>query len=164
MLTHAIRNSRTLTFELSPPILYDLGLEAAVSSLVELYQKEHGLRIDYRDDNQAKPLSANTRILLFQGVRELLVNAVKHAHPQRITVSCLREGTDIRVVVEDDGVGFATADGDTFTDKTHGFGLFSLRERLKYLGGSIAIKTAPGRGAQITMTAPLATEPDNRRE
>jgi PAS domain S-box-containing protein len=164
MLTRAIGNSRTLTFELSPPILYDLGLEAAVCSLAERYGKEYGIRIDCRDDSQPKPLSYDMRILLFQGVRELFVNAVKHAHPQRITISCLREGTDIKVVVEDDGVGFATADEEALPGKTRGFGLFSLRERLKYLGGSIAIKSAPGCGAQITLTAPLSTEPDVQRE
>jgi PAS domain S-box-containing protein len=164
MLTQAIRNSRTLTFELSPPILYDLGLEAALCSLAERFRKEHGIRIDCRDDSQPKPLSDNMRILLFQGVRELLVNAVKHAHPRSITISCLRKGTDIRVVVEDDGAGFATVKGDILPGKTHGFGLFSLRERLKYLGGSIDIKSAPGHGARITLTAPLATEPYDRRE
>ena len=116
-------------------------MEAAVCSLAELYGKEHGIRIDCRDDTKPKPLSENTRILLFQGVGELLVNAVKHAYPRSITISCLREGTDIKVVVEDDGVGFATADGNTLPGNPPGFGLFSLRERLKYLGGSIARKS-----------------------
>jgi PAS domain S-box-containing protein len=164
MLTLAIRNSRTLTFELSPPILYDLGLEAAVCSLAERYRKEHGIRIDSRDDTKPKPLSADMRIILFQGVRELLVNSIKHALPRSITISCLREGTDIRIVVEDDGVGFPTSDGDILPGKTHSFGLFSLRERLKCLGGSIDIKSAPGHGTQITLTAPLATEQDVHRE
>jgi PAS domain S-box-containing protein len=154
-VTNAIQSSRTLTFELSPPILYELSLEKAVCSLAEKYQKEHGIRIDCNYDSQPKPLSDDLRILLFQGVRELLVNAVKHAHPQRITIYCLREGTDIRVVVEDDGVGFPCADGETLTDKFLGFGLFSLRERLKYIGGSIDIKSAPGRGTKITLTASL---------
>jgi signal transduction histidine kinase len=159
MITLAIRHSRTLTFELSPPILYELGLEAAVCSLAERYQKEHGIRIDCRDDRLPKPLSEDMRILLFQGVRELLVNAVKHARPRTIAISCLREGADIRVMVEDDGVGFATAAGDTMTGNYHGFGLFSMRERLKHLGGSIAIESAPGRDTRVTMTAPLLVEP-----
>jgi len=155
MISHAIRHSRTLTFELSPPILYELGLEAAFSSLAERYQKEHGIRIDFSDDHQPKPLSDDMRILLFQGVRELLVNAVKHAHARRITIFCQRKGADIRVMVEDDGGGFDTAAGENRTRKDHGFGLFSLRERLNFLGGSIAIQSTPPRGTQITLTAPL---------
>jgi len=163
MIAYAIGYSRSLTFELSPPILYELGLEAAVSSLAERYQKELGIRIDCRDDHLPKPLSDDMRILLFQGVRELIVNAVKHAHPRKIAISFLREGADIRVMVEDDGGGFDIADGEANTGKSHGFGLFSMRERLKYLGGSIAITSAPGRGTQATLTAPLLIEPEEKR-
>jgi PAS domain S-box-containing protein len=158
MINHAIRHSRSLTFELSPPILYELGLEAAVCSLAERFQKEHGIRIDCSDDHCPKPLSEDMRTLLFQGVRELLVNAVKHARPRRISISCQRAGTDIRVIVENDGDGFATAEGENMRGFDHGFGLFSLRERLKYLGGSIAIKSVPGQCTQISLTAPLAIE------
>lgn len=164
MITHAIGHSRTLTFELSPPILYELGLEAAVSSLAELYQKEHGIRIDFSDDHLHKRLSEDARILLFQGIRELLVNAVKHARPRKITISCRLEGADIRAMVEDDGIGFVTATREAMTGKLHGFGLFSLRERLNFLGGSITITSAPGRGTQVTMTAPLLTEPEEKGE
>lgn len=159
MINHAIRHSRSLTFELSPPILYELGLEAAVCSLAERFQKEHGIRIDCSDDHSPKPLSEDMRILLFQGVRELLVNAVKHARPRRISVSCQREGTEIRVMVENDGAGFAAAGGEAVREHDYGFGLFSLRERLKYLGGSIAIKSVPGQCTQVSLTAPLAIEP-----
>jgi signal transduction histidine kinase len=156
MITEAIRYFRTLTFELSPPILYELGLEAAVCSLAEHYQKEHGIRIDCLLDRQPKPLSDDMRDLLFQGVRELLVNAIKHARAEKITISCRREGTDIRVVVEDDGAGLDSAAGGSLTAKSQGFGLFSLRERLKYLGGSISIASNPGRGTRVALTAPLA--------
>jgi len=162
MISQSIQLSRSLIFELSPPILYDLGLEAALFSLVERYQKEHGIRIDCRDDRQPKPLSGDMRVLLFQGVRELLVNAVKHAHARRISISCYREGTDIRIVVEDDGVGFATADGEIVTGNNLGFGLFSLRERLKYLGGSIAITSSPGSGTQVVLSAPLTEDTEER--
>ena len=156
MITEAIRYSRALTFELGPPILYELGLEAAVCSLAEHYQKEHGIRIDCLVDRQPKPLSDDMRILLFRGVRELLVNVIKHARAKKITITCRREGTDIRVVVEDDGAGFDSAAGGGLTAKSQGIGLFSIRERLKYLGGSIAIASNPGRGTRVALTAPLA--------
>ncbi len=163
MISRSIQLSRSLIFELSPPILYDLGLEAALSSLAKRYQKEHGIRIDCSDDRRPKPLSEDMRVLLFQGVRELLVNAVKHAQPQRIIICCQREETGIRIMVKDDGIGFATA-GKNLTGTYDGFGLFSLRERLTYLGGSIDITSSPGSGTQVVLTAPLALESEEKGE
>jgi PAS domain S-box-containing protein len=158
MVSQAIRDSRTLTFELSPPVLYELGLEAAIGFLAERYQKEHGIQIEFSQDRQHKPLSGDMRVLLFQAVRELLVNAIKHARARNLRISCRREGTEIRIMVGDDGVGFARAQRGAGNDEGHGFGLFFLRERLKYLGGSIDIASAPERGTQVTLRAPLALE------
>lgn len=162
MIFHTIQHSRTLTFELSPPILYELGLEAALSSIAERYQEEHKVPIDFNDDHLPKPLSGDLGILLFQGVRELLINAIKHARPRKITISCLRKGAGIQIIVEDDGVGFATTDFKTMAGKNHSFGLFSLSERLNYCKGNLAIQSAPGRGTQVTLTAPLLTHPEEK--
>ena len=160
MINQAIRDSRTLTFELSPPVLYELGLEAAISFLVERYQKEHGIRIEFSQDRQHKPLSEDMRVLLFQAVRELLVNAIKHARARNLMISCQREGTEIRIVVGDDGIGFAHELREAANGENHGFGLFFLGERLKYLGGRIDIVSAPERGTQVTLRAPLAFDPE----
>jgi len=165
MINLAISCSRTLTFELSPPILYEQGLEAAIGSLAELFRKEHGLRIDCSDDRQSKPLSSEISILLFQGVRELLVNAMKHAHAQRLTISSRREGSGIMVMVEDDGVGFANlnrSEGE-LTGSPRSFGLFGLRERLKYFGGNLVVKSKSGRGTQVTMFAPLLIQLEEQK-
>lgn len=163
MLAYAIGSSRMLTFELSPPILYELGLEAAVSSLAERYRQELDIRIDCRnDDSQPKPLSDDVCILLFQGVRELLTNALKHARAQRITISIWREGINIRIKVEDDGVGFNPEDKEILAGKDQGFGLFSLRERMNYLGGNLAIESFPDGGTRAILTAPLRIEPEEQ--
>jgi len=83
---------RSLTFELSPPVLYELGLEAGIEWLAEQFQAQHHLRIEVEDDRQPKPLGEDVRTLIFRAVRELLVNVVKHARARLVKVSLRREG------------------------------------------------------------------------
>jgi PAS domain S-box-containing protein len=154
MIEQAIHYTRTLTFELSPPVLYELGFEAAVEWLTEQIQEQHGILVDFEDDLQPKPLNNELRILLFKAVRELVINIVKHAQAQRAKVSIRRDGKHIHVLIRDDGYGF-----DPFKDdpsgKMNGFGLFSIRERLKHFGGSFEIESNPGHGTRVTLVAPL---------
>lgn len=164
LIDGAIRQTRSLTFELSPPILYELGLEAAVASLVEHFAREHGFSISFSADRGPKPLDQNVSILLFQSVRELIVNAIKHARASGIAVSSRREDNHILLTVKDDGVGFRPSADEN--SGVHGFGLFSIRERLRYLGGSMCIESSPGAGTSVTLSAPLTSgdEPKEKPE
>ena len=155
LLDQIIQDTRSLTFELSSPILYELGLEAAVESLAEQVQKQHGILSTFEDDGQHKPLDDDVRVVLFQAVRELLVNVAKHAQANSVKVSIQRYDSDIRIGVEDDGVGFDTSE---IGYSTNGFGLFSIRERLDYLGGHLEVRSEPGRGTLVTLVAPLKSE------
>jgi PAS domain S-box-containing protein len=154
-LGQTIQDTRTLTFDLGNPVLYELGFETAVSEwLTEQIQKKHGLSVEFEDDREPKPLDEDVRILLFRDVRELLINVVKHAGAHKVKVS-LRKLDNICVTVEDDGVGFDPVEVLAGAAKRGGFGLFSIRERLENLGGHLQIDSAPGRGCKVTMTAPL---------
>jgi len=155
LLKQTIQNTRTLTFELSPPILYELGLESAVEWLTEKFHEQHGIRTNFIDDGNPKPLSNDIRIVLFRTVRELLFNIVKHADAKNVTVSMERENSDLRIRITDDGIGFDLSDFDADTGKRAGFGIFSIREQLDFLGGHLEIKSKPGRGTCITLAAPL---------
>ncbi len=151
-LDRIIQDTRTLTFDLSSPILYELGFEAAVSEwLEEQITKKHGIKAQFKDDGQPKPLDDDIRILLFRNVRELLINIVKHANAKNVKVTIRRIRQQIYVCVEDDGKGFDHAELASST----GFGIFSIRERLEQLVGHIEIESERGRGTRITMTAPL---------
>ena len=108
---------------------------------------------------QQKPLDDDIRAVLFRNVRELLINVVKHAHAQKVKVSIRSVDGDIRVNIEDDGVGFEPVKMKAMAAKSNKFGLFSIRERLEQLGGLIEVNSAPGRGTGILMTAPLKCEP-----
>jgi PAS domain S-box-containing protein len=156
-----IKDARSLTFELSPPILYQLGLGAALEWLIEQTEKQYSIMVTFEDDKQEKPLDDDIKIVLFQAVRELLTNIAKHAQAQKAKVSIKRDNSIIRVCVEDDGVGFTPPETILGKGKITGFGLFSIKERLEQLGGNLEIESILGRGTQITLVAPLMSK--NRR-
>jgi PAS domain S-box-containing protein len=154
LVEQSINYSRSLTFELSPPILYDLGFEAAVEWLAELIQNQHGMRLEVQTDRRPLPMDDEIRVLLFQAVRELLVNVVKHAKAHKAQVTIGREGNLIRIQVVDDGIGLGLPPGAPLSS-ARGFGLFSIRERLKCLGGLLEVESEPGRGTTVTLLVPL---------
>ena len=155
-LDQTIQESKTLTFDLSSPILYELGFEAAVSAwLTEQIEKKHGIATKFKKDKERKLLDDDVRVLLFRDVRELLINVVKHSQAKKVTVSVSRVGDRIRVCVEDDGVGFNVKEAAGTVGKTGGFGLFSIRERLDQIGGHLEIESEPGKGTKMTLMAPL---------
>jgi PAS domain S-box-containing protein len=159
-LDRIIQDTRTLTFDLSSPILYELGFEAAVSEwLEEQIGKKHGIKTKFEDDGRSKPLEDDIQILLFRNVRELLMNIVKHARAKNVKVSIHRIRQQIYISVEDDGIGF----DHTKMASSTGFGIFSIRERLEQLAGHIEIESEQGRGTKIMMTAPLKCENIKRR-
>jgi signal transduction histidine kinase len=98
------------------------------------------------------------KILLFQAVRELLINVVKHAKTQNAKVSIKRDNNLLRVSVEDDGVGFLPSYGESSRSADRGFGLFSIGERFDFLGGQFNIESGSGRGTRVMMVAPLKDE------
>ena len=158
-LGQVIQETRTLTFDLSSPILYELGFETAVAEwLADEIKEKHGIETQFEDDGLQKPLDDDIRAILFRNVRELLTNVIKYAQAQRVKVSISRVDQTIHVSVEDDGVGFDAVEVISMAAKSDKFGLFSIRERLEQLGGLIEIDSAPGRGSRISMTAPLKCE------
>jgi signal transduction histidine kinase len=165
-LDQSIQNTRSLTFDLSSPILYELGFEAAVAEwLDEQIREKHGIETEFIDDGQPKPLDDDISVLLFRDVRELLINVVKHAQADKVKVAIRRIDNEIYVSVEDDGVGFNISEITSIATKTRGFGLFSIRERLEQLGGRLEIDSKPGCGTRVTVIAPLkqGNVDDNKR-
>lgn len=158
LVKQALADTRALTFDLSPPILYELGLEAACEWLAEKTQARHGITVAVEDDGNPKPLGEDIGIILFRAVRELLHNVAKHAQAQNARITIHRDGSNIRVRVADDGVGFDPTEPDPNPNINGGFGLFDLRERLDYFGGRLDIDSGLGRGTRVTLVAPLASE------
>jgi PAS domain S-box-containing protein len=156
LISQTIEATRSLTFEISPPVLYELGFEAAVNWLAKQTRKRFGLEVEFADDGKPKPLNTDIRVLLFQAVRELLVNIVKHARAKKAKVFICRIQKAIQITVEDNGVGFDVEAISAVKDPAKGgFGLFNIRERLDQIGGSVIINARAGKGTRITLTAPV---------
>ncbi len=149
LIQQAEHRARTLTFQLSPPILHDLGFEPAVQWLAEDVAGSYGIRVDVDFQDSARHLDENVLVLLFRAVRELLINVAKHAKATRAVVRVRHPGDHIEVVVEDDGVAFDPARIDG-----RGLGLSSIRERLESLRGRVKIDSKAGKGTAITLLAP----------
>ena len=153
LVEQANRSARSLTFQLSPPILHDLGFEPALQWLVEDVARTYGLEIALEGPEDPSPLSERIRVLLFRAVRELLINVAKHSGARRARVRLERSGGAIRIAVEDDGQAF-----DPRAIGSRGLGLSAIRERLNHLGGEMCLATAPGSGTRVTLIAPLERE------
>ncbi len=158
LLEQTIRETRSLTFELSPPMLYELGLEAALEWLAEVFQEQHGINCTVTIDQQPKPLDEDLRIVLFRSVRELLANVLKHARTRSVDLSVQRQGGRIVVAVADRGVGFDPDEINGRAISQREFGLFNIRERLGRLGGHLSLESGPGQGTRVTLSAPLQDE------
>ena len=155
LMEQTIDYTKSLTFQLGTPILYEEGLEAALKWLGYQFQKQLGLVFRFEDDLRPKPLTDETRILLYQAVRELLINVSRHAKARNVKVSIQRDYKDMQIDVEDDGVGVDTSKVDPYANQTGGFGLFTIHERLKYLGGHFKFISKPGYGTKATIIVPL---------
>jgi signal transduction histidine kinase len=154
MLQEAINVSRSLTVELSPPILYDGGLAAAMEWLARQMHEKHGLVVRAEADHHLGPIAEDTSTLLFQSVRELLFNVVKHAKAESAWIQLQSAADDrICVTVTDSGVGFDPGRPGS-SQSSGGFGLFSMRERIELIGGSFEIESSPGKGTRVTIIAP----------
>jgi PAS domain S-box-containing protein len=155
LIKQLVNETRSLAFDLSSPLLYEVSFEAAVEQFAEQMQVQHSVPISFEDDEQPKPLDNDVRVLLFQAVRELLMNIAKHAHAHHARICLKKYGGYLRIIVADDGVGFSTSKISSDKGRTKGFGLFSVRERLHYMGGHMRIKSKPGCGTRITLEVPL---------
>src|SRR5262249_36612883 len=152
----AMEAARTLSVNLFPPVLHRGGLPAALAWLAKRTQEQYNVVVSVTADPRANPEASDVRILLFEGVRELLFNAVKHAHVDQVDVNLtLGPGDTIHIQVSDEGIGFDPTGTLHHKDQHQvGLGLFSIQERLALLGGQLDIESAPGKGARFSLTLP----------
>lgn len=158
IMDKSVEISRSLTAELSPLILYMEPMSQVLDWLASWMHEKYGLHVDVDAAAEADPAYEEVRVLLYQAIRELLFNVVKHANVKRATVRLrCRDNDRVEVRVEDLGSGFDSENGEA--KKTPGgFGLYSIRDRLELLGGKMELRSAPGKGTLVTICAPMRKE------
>jgi signal transduction histidine kinase len=151
----ALTYTRTLIGELSPPSFHDYGLPSALKWLAEQMQKD-GLRVDVRTDAEQVPLSEEQAVLIFQCVRELLFNVLKHAAVQQATVQISTDPPgEVQVSVDDRGQGMSEEVSRRAAQPGH-LGLFAVRERMESVGGRAEVSSKVGEGTRVTLCLPVA--------
>jgi integral membrane sensor domain MASE1 len=155
VLADTTLQTRTLMLELAPPGLHENGLIEALRWLGDRTAKQQRLIVTVEDDGLPKPLEDQVTVLLFQTVRELLQNVVKHSRSKRATVRCSVAESGLQLDVIDPGVGFEVNSIERLPTRHGGFGLFSIRERLKLMGGKIEIHSVIGQGTTVRIRVPL---------
>ncbi|HEV2292367.1 MAG TPA: DUF4118 domain-containing protein [Tepidisphaeraceae bacterium] len=154
LIDQSISRTRTLTADLSPPVLYELGLPAAIQWLGDRLRSENDISFELDAPREWTALDDQTRVVLFHAVRELLINVAKHARATRCRVRITRDTQAVKIRVEDNGVGFKPKASINYG--TGGLGLFNIRQRLQHLGGGLTMDTRPGEGTTVVLVAPLA--------
>ncbi len=154
LINKSIGQTRSLMSDLSPSVLYELGLTEAMEWLGEHIQDQHGLRVIVKNDPKIRNIDKDLQVLLFRSTREMLLNAVKHARAKEAYIILQKLPGRISVTVKDNGTGFDMNGIDHHSTKTAGFGLLSIRERLNHIGGIFELESRPGEGTCIRLIVP----------
>jgi PAS domain S-box-containing protein len=156
LVAEASRIVRSLTSQLSPPVLRKLGIAAAMQWLVDEMARQYGLKVEFQCNDIQALLTPAQSSILFRSARELLINVVKHAGTDRARLNLSQTREALLVSVEDGGVGMPDPAG--IPDAMHGFGLASMRERMTFLGGDMEIAKPATGGVRIMLTLPLGSD------
>ncbi len=158
--THTLREVQSITqrviADLSPPGLYELGLEPALKWLSIYMRGKDDLQVELHVAPDAAAYNLELRVLVFKLIRELLRNVVKHSGVKAATVTVTQTTDELCVVVQDRGVGFEWQ-LSLFEPRTEGFGLWSVADRVRALAGELTVDTAPGRGCRVSVVFPHNT-------
>jgi two-component system CheB/CheR fusion protein len=151
-LTEAIKVTRQLSVDLSPPILHGEGLVEATIWLASQMDEQYGLKVDIQSSGTPAQMDERIRVLVFYALRELLFNIVKHAGTLEATVQFEHSDSRLLVNVQDQGVGFdSTA---VMGDPRISHGLMMIHHRLNLLGCSMDVRSHPGKGTEVVMEIP----------
>lgn len=153
LLENVVREMRSLTAQLNPPVLEQLGLVPSIEWLSEEMRKTYHLQVLLNDDAAPKPLDSIAASIVFRAVRELLINVTRHAKVAIAHITTRRADGQLTVEVMDRGAGFAAAAPSA--KAIAGLGLAVIRERIIHIGGKFHISSEPDRGTTATIQIPL---------
>lgn len=154
LIRETLEDVRTLSHELRPPLLDEMGWAPALESLCDSFSQRTDLPVSFENEVGRMRLAPDVELTVYRVVQEALTNAARHAQASRVDVRSWTSNGELNVSVEDDGTGFDIAAIQQTDRPNYGLGLLSMRERVDTVGGLIAIQSAPGCGTKIAVTLP----------
>lgn len=154
-ISEALENTRKITYDLSPPVLYELGLIEAIYWLAEKIEDQNQIKVKFKTDFNDIKLSEPKLILIYRAIQEILNNAIKHSSTDQVHIRFTKYEYGLQIIIKDEGRGF---DKSLLNDRSSintGFGLFAVRERIQNLEGSFIINSTLGVGTEVKIFVPL---------
>ena len=164
LINQSIQEMRSLTAELAPPVLNSGDLSASLEWLVRWMYENQGLDVKLQSEVPIVLERKDLAVLLFQSIREILLNVLKHAGVKSAAVKIAHQNESLRVVISDQGVGFNVGSVWEDAESDQKFGLISIRERLQHLGGSLKVESMPNAGSTISLIVPLEDKKKTKKE
>ena len=158
-IVKSIKEIKGITYDLSPPVLYDLGLKEAVESLSKSIEAKYRLPVESRFSGDLDHIDEDIKIIIYRIIKEILHNSIKYAQAGFINIIIDNTNNYLKVDVSDNGVGFDTCSLFKGHYTEGGFGLFDIREKINHLGGRLTINSTPGSGTRIGLSVPLKDKP-----
>lgn len=157
-ISEAVKQTRSITYELSPPVLHELGLIEALEWRLDKLSEETGIITSYENNIDQIKLQNDQEVILFRSVDELLKNIIKHAKASIVLLTVQATQYSFMIRIQDNGTGFDTRILEPQGRKSGSFGLFSIKERIEYLGGILDINSDPSGGTEVILNIPVFLE------
>jgi PAS domain S-box-containing protein len=156
-INDAIQNSRKITNDLSPPVLYQLGIVDTMYWLSDKIEEDYNIKVQFTTNVKHIKLKDNKLIFIFRSIQEIITNTIKHAKASLITIEFKHSTTGLKISILDNGIGFDVKilQKNKILQSDSGFGLFSVKERIQNINGSIDIISIPNDGTKINIFIPL---------
>lgn len=154
--SRALADTRRLIMDLRPPVLDDLGLVSAVRMLAETRLEQQGVSVSISAEGLQTRLPPHLEVTIFRVLQEAINNCARHARAQAVGIDLRSDGDRFQARVEDDGLGFDTGVIRLGADGKRSLGLVGMRERASLLGGTLEIRSRPGRGTTVSLDVPVS--------
>lgn len=154
LVEETLQNVRSLSHELRPPLLDEIGWEPALAWLCDSFSQRTGLPITYRHEGGSDRLDAEIELTAYRVVQEALTNIVRHADAQEAKIYASLSDQELKISIGDDGHGFDVSQLKRSENPHVGLGLLDMQERVSVAGGELQIRSAPGEGTTITVSLP----------
>lgn len=154
-VSSALENSRKITYELSPPVLYQLGVVHALDWYADEIEEKYGIKFEFSSNVDSIKLTDFKSILIFRCVQEAVTNVIKYAEATLITLELIKDKNAVDILITDNGKGFDTAVLNAGGSSSSGFGLFAVKERVRSMSGKLTITSKIKIGTKIKIYVPL---------